>query len=655
MSASERRRALGMDARITRRDFLDGAALLALGAGSLNVPGAEAAVTTYPPALTGLRGQDANSFRILHALRDRDLRSVVSGSPEATGEHYDLVVVGGGISGLAAAFFYRQQAGARARILILEACDDFGGHARRTEFTARNGRKVIGYGGSESLQSPSYFSPAVRRLLADIGVDIERFKSAYDEAWGDRHKLRPAVFFHQDVFGSDRLVRKTEGAAGWVKETPLNDRAKRDLIELLDNPHDYLAGRRRDEKFNILSQTTYAQFLTELCRYDPQLVTYFQHSSEGYFGVGADAISALDAWGNGNPGFDAMGLGDLADRAMSATARRSLTDPDPHIFHFPDGNAGLARALVRALIPAALPGRGMASLVVTPVDYGKLDRAENAVRMRLNAPVIAVAHTGASETGDAVRLTYADHGKPKSIDAGHVVLACWHRVIPHIFTELHSDQVDALNDQQKVPLVFANVLISNWRAFERLGIRGFTAPSASWHGAAIDFPVSMGEYRFAGDPDEPMLVNLLKVPQGSSRAIAPREQSVAGRRRLAELTFADMEFEIRDLLARALGDGGFNPAVDIEAITINRWAHGYAREYMRPWDDFWPDGPLPIETARRRHGRVAIANSDSGAYAYAHAAIDQAARAVRDLLGHSATLPAYADFPGPPRELLEPK
>ncbi len=460
------------------------------------------------------------------------------------------------------------------------------------------------------------------------------------------------MFFHKELFGADRLVRQTDKAADWVAQTPLNDRAKRDLIELIDRPRDYLAGKSRDERLTILSETTYDRFLTEICGYDPQLVAYFQNSTEGYFGVGIDAVSALDAWGNWNPGFDRMNLGDAPRRSMSASARRSLSDPDPYIFHFPDGNAGLARALVRALIPAALPGRGMESLVVTPVDYGRLDQAGNAVKLRLNAPVIVVAHAGRAESAKSVRLGYVEGGKLKSVDAGHVVLACWHRVIPYIFRELWPDQVDALNDQQKVPLVLANVLIRNWEAFVRLGIRGFRAPCAAWHGAAIDFPVSLGKYSFAENPGEPVLLNLLKVPLPAIKGISPREQFSAGRRLLAELSFADMEYEIRDLLGRALAGGGFDPALDIEAITISRWAHGYAREYMRPWDRFWPDGKLPIEMARRPHGRVAIANSDSGAYAYANCAIDQAARAVRDLLGHSADLPAFTDFPGPPRGMI---
>jgi spermidine dehydrogenase len=651
MAASARDRALGLDARITRRDFLDGA-LLTLGSLSLGASlGDVETGVPYPPALAGLRGQTAESLRVLHALRDHNLEKAIGGPTEPTGETYDLVVVGAGISGLAAAFLYRQQAGGKARVLILEACDDFGGHARRAEFTAGNGRRIIGYGGSESLQTPSYFSPAVKRLLVDIGVDIASFKSSYDQGWADRYKLVPAVFFNEETFGADRLVRKTGNAADWVAKTPLNAKARRDLIVLIDKPRDYLSGRARNEKLKVLSETTYDKFLTEICGCDPQLVAYFQNSTEAYFGAGIDAVSALDAWGNGNPGFDGMDLGDAPYRTMSASARRALIDPDPYIFHFPDGNAGIARALIRVLMPGALPGRGMGSLVVTPVEYGKLDRAGNEVRLRVNAPVVSVAHVGGPENAQSVRLGYVEAGKLKSVDAAHVVLACWHRVIPHIFPDLPAGQIEALNDQQKVPLVVANVLIRNWQAFLRLRIRGFIAPSASWQGAAMDFPVSMGSYRFADDARQPVLLTLVKVPQARVKGLSPSAQSLAGRRLLSELSFGQMEREIRDLLERALGKAGFDPAQHIEAITIHRWAHGYAREYRRPWDKFWPDGPLPIETARKRLGRVAIANSDSGAYAYANSAIDQAVRAVRDLLGHSDDLPAFADFPGPPRNL----
>jgi spermidine dehydrogenase len=653
---SSRDRSLGMDRNITRRDFLNGVALTAgaTAAGALtgfHPSRARAEATAYPPNLTGLRGHDINAMNVMHSVRDGSFWES-AGAPETTGESYDLVVVGGGISGLAAAFLYRQQLGGKAKILILENNDDFGGHARRNEFTASNGRKIIGYGGSQSLQTPSYFSAAVKQVLADIAVDTEKFKTYYDATWAEKRELGSAKFFRKEVFGVDRLVKEEEKGADWVPQAPLNDKAKRDLIELIDAPRDYLAGKSREEKLKVLSETTYERFLTDICGYDPQLVAYFQNSTEAYFGVGIDGTTAADAWGNWNPGFGGMDLGEQAYRTMSPSGRLALTDPDPYIFHFPDGNAGVARALVRALIPAAVPGQGMESLVLTPTEYAKLDVAGDPVRLRLNASVVKVAHDGKPDSAKSVTVSYVDAGKLKTVQAGHVVLACWHRVIPYLTDELAPEQVEGLNDQQKVPLIYTNVLIRNWEAFAKLGIKGFDAPSSFWSGAEIDFPVSMGDYKFAQEPGDPVLLHLSKVPLGDERGLPSREQSLAGRRYLTTLDFEEMEREIRDMLGRALSEGGFDPARDIEAITANRWSHGYAYEYMRPWDQYWPNGKLPIEAARKPWGRIAIANADSGAYAYVHSAIDQAARAVRDLLGHSANLPAYADFPGPPRDML---
>ena len=176
------------------------------------------------------------------------------------------------------------------------------------------------------------------------------------------------------------------------------------------------------------------------------------------------------------------------------------------------------------------------------------------------------------------------------------------------------------------------------------------APAQFWNETSIDFPVSIGRYRFAERTDEPLVLHMGAVP--TQPGLSPREQAAAGRRRLATLSFTELERSIRDQLARAFGTAGFDPARDIDGICANRWSHGYAYEYMRPWDAYWPDGPLPIETARRRHGRIAIANADSGAYAYAHSAIDQGIRAVRELVGAAPDAPAIGDFPGPPRDLL---
>lgn len=650
----DRGKRLGMDRAISRRDFLDGIARTVGGAAALSAFGAGAAGAFspvenagYPPASTGLRGQTEGSRGVAHALRDGSYWDK-AGAVTDTGEVYDLVVVGAGISGLAAAFLYRQQAGAQSRVLLIDPLEAYGGHAKRNEFTASNGQMLIGYGGSQSMQTPSYFSAAVTRLLADVGIVPEKFEGFYDQEWGEKRGLSGAVFFAKEKWGVDRLVLQGDDTGTWVAQTPMNDKAKADLVALIDAPADYMPGMTAEEKLKRLSEITYKEFLLEYVKADAQVVDYFQTSTAGYFGVGIDACTALDARGNWNPGFDGMALGEAVYPAHSPSGRLAFTDPDPYIYHFPDGNAGIAHALIRAMVPGAMAGTTMEELATEPVDYAALDVAGSAVRVRLNATVVKVAHNA---DRSEVTVTYADAaGRPVAVKAGHVVLACWHRVIPYLTDELSAEQVEALNDQQKVPLLYTNVQLRNWEAFDALKIEGFRAPGMFWSGAEIDFPVSMGSYRFADTPADPVILHLSKVMV--EPGLPARDQALAGKRALMGISFEELEFSIRDMLDRALAGSGFDAARDIEGITVNRWAHGYAYEYMRPWDAFWPDGELPIVRARQPWGRIAIANSDSGAYAYAHSAIDQAVRAVRDLLGEPAQAMAFAPFPGPPEELL---
>jgi spermidine dehydrogenase len=190
--------------RITRRDFLNGTALT-IAAGLTPAAQIAADPARYPPALTGLRGQHSGSFETAHAFAragqryDFDRLNIEDG--------YDLIVVGGGISGLAAAWFYRRAAGADARILVLDNHDDFGGHAKRNEFTL-GGRLIIGYGGSQSLQSPrTLYSDVAKGLLRDLGVDVTRFETAFERGLYSSLGLTRGVFFAREAFGRDALAR----------------------------------------------------------------------------------------------------------------------------------------------------------------------------------------------------------------------------------------------------------------------------------------------------------------------------------------------------------------------------------------------------------------------------------------------------------------
>lgn len=641
-------------ATITRRDFLNGVALGLGGTASLAAAATPGSELPDPALRTGLQGQTDTVNAAAHAWRDR-----AGGISEAPAERddgvEDLLVVGAGLSGLCGAHLYAKHAGRPVRMLLLDALDDVGGHARRNEFIARNGQRLVGYGGSQSLDNPSLFSPAVQQVLQDIGVDWPRFNTQFfDHGWHERHGLDSrALVFDARTWGRSEVVLRQPGEApaSWLARTPLPHDAQRQLARLLAEPAADVLPRgmppaaRRD----MLTRLTCRQFYQRYWQLGAQALRWLQADTEGYFGAGIDATSALDAWAAGLPGFSGLGLGSSMDTRLSPSGRLLHQGQDPYVFHFPDGNSGVARALLRQLIPEAMPGSDMISLAEGRVQHAALDRPKAPVRLRLRATAVHLRHLGPPGEAQLVEVRYLDsHGQLRVARARQVLLACWHRVVARLTDELPAAQVAALNDQVKVPLLYGTVLLNNWRAFQRAGISGLQPVDSFWREAVLDFSVRMGSLGPPEHPDQPILLHLSKVvlPAPQEPALPPREQAARGRALLTGWSFDELAQETTRLLQSGLGDFGFEAGRDIEAITINRWAHGYAYEYMRPWDRCWPQGPLPCTTARRGWGRVAIANADAGAYAYAHGAMDQAARAVQELLPQ-ARLPSWSKRPGP--------
>jgi len=347
------------------------------------------------------------------------------------------------------------------------------------------------------------------------------------------------------------------------------------------------------------------------------------------FGVGIDAVAAQDAWGFDLPGFDGLKLDDVPGKGMNRDAIPN-EEAEKYFFHFPDGNATIARLLVRRLIPSAIPGNSASDVVLAKANYSKLDDSASPVRIRLNSTAVRVKHLGDATTAKEVEVTYARGGKAYTAKAANTILACWHVVIPYICEELPEKQKDALASAQKVPLLYTNVALNNWTSFQKLGVNSIYAPGMYHTGVNLDLPVSIGGYECSRKPEEPIVVHMMKAACRPGRPA--REQHRLGRIELFRTTFETMERNIREQLARTLGPGGFDPARDIAAITVNRWPHGYAYEYNSLFDSFWLEGgETPCEVARKPHGRIAIANSDAGSYAYTDEAINQAYRAVGEI------------------------
>ena len=612
-----------MKRKITRRDFLNGTQV-AIGA-SLLGPWTDVFGTPvakfglghdyYPPAKTGLRGSHDGAWETMHAR--------VAGTAWPAGsveEDYDLVIVGGGISGLSAAHFYRRERPS-ARILILDNHDDFGGHAKRNEFRVKDQTRIA-YGGTESIDTPSGYSDVSKALLADIGIDVQKFYDYYDQDLYDDMGLTYAIAFDEQTYGKRKLVTGY-GSKPWQEfaaETPLSEKARADLVRAFTDKRDYLPGMDRKEKIAKLSRISYRSYLEDYVKVDEQVLEMYQRWGMSYWCVGMDEVPAIDILGYSDGG-DLPGIG----RTLAKDGERGV---EPYIFHFPDGNASVARLLVRSLIPEALPGETMEDSVTARLDYSVLDRHDAPLRIRLNSTAVNVAHTADSK---AVTVTYVHSGDTHTVRAKKCIMACYNSAIPYICPELPEKQTAGLAYNVKVPLTYTKVMVPNWRAFADLAVRFVYFTNDFYKQVELDYPVSIGDYEFGANPDQPMALHMCYVPYFDD--IQGPEQWRAGRRKLLETPFSTFEHHVRDQLDQALSSTGFDADRDITAITVNRWAHGYSYNPDLLWEpEYGSETEKPWVVGRQRLGRISIANSDAGAASNTNSAIKQSYRAVQEAL-----------------------
>jgi len=664
---------------LSRREFLDGAsatlgvAAIASISSAAATTAAQAATqvaaavdaatppmnsTNYPPGLQGLRGQPVPAREIPHAIRDGGTFEDAADTKET----YDLIVVGAGVSGLAAAYFYKKKL-PRARILVLEAADDFGGTAKRTEFVVK-GKRFINPGGALGVQYPGTYTPEGKSLLTDIGVNSKRyFASAKEMAAqkkGPRVELDDVTFFDRETWGSDVLVRSTvepyvvnrrglspiavaltkpaEIKAKWsafLKDAPLSDEVKRDTLRMMIGTQNYMAGASLEEKIKRLKGMTYRNYLINVVGVTPDVFKWLQEPMSWFWSsaAGPETYSAWAAYVRGMAGFQGLGL-----PTSVHTVADYLDDEDAgEWIIFPDGLYTVSRLLIRWLNPEALPGTTQEDSIRARFDYDALDKPGKPVRIRLNSPVVSVRHVGSPATAEQVEVAYVHQGRPLKVRGAAVVMACYNAMIPYICPELPEEQKAALRLSVRTPVMMTTLVLNNWRAFAkaRVNYMSFpTMPGLHWDiwgpRGGLEVPC-LGVDQRVTDPDEPVVITAWS--SWKTKDLPPRANFRAERQRHHDLTEEDYRKDLEIKLHRVLGAHGFNADRDMDGMIANRFPHGLAGGMNSLYDpEPTRHDQEPRIVARKRFNLITIANSDASGVALTQNAIDQANRAVNEIV-----------------------
>jgi spermidine dehydrogenase len=596
-SGPERRR-LGLDARISRRDFVNGVlagtAATALSASSDNLAGTLADVAD---TFTGYGGvgdyarANGNTWPVVqaaHRLRDGQYDSAAFANAQAAGD-FDLVVVGGGIAGLSAAYYFIKATGIGRRVLVLENHAMLGGEARQNEFMV-DGERLLGPQGSNDFIVPQAGVDSLPdSFFAEFALPREYAWQSWDP------KLRPLRFARDNYSNMDGFQESQVdigyffGGAGWhrniwanaLAETPFSAAARHDLLKWRANH-----GPVSEAENRHLDTITYKDYLEKVCAYDPAVTRMVEPIVGLLSGVSTDA-------------------------ACARLGRQLVEAPDrPMALSFPGGNSPFPRALLRGLLPESLPGKDFSSLMYAPVSFAALDRDRQPVRVRLNATALRVEHGSGKRGSNTLAITYERGGSLFSVVARAVVMASGGWINKHTLVDMPRDLRAAYEQFSYAPALIVNVALRQWRFLYDMGItacRWFDVDDGIGYCCNIRQNMVTAGHSPVLHPDRPAVLSFymgLPIP-GLPAAV----QGATSRARFLATPYMDFELRIRRQMLALFARHGFKPERDIVAIVLNRWGH--ARLIEPPGFHYGVEGrPSPLERVRQGYGRVAIGHSE---------------------------------------------
>ncbi|TAN39460.1 MAG: NAD(P)/FAD-dependent oxidoreductase [Nitrospirae bacterium] len=619
-----------MTIHMTRRDFLNGM-LLGAGALLLELPAPRSLFAQSHP-LPGFGGtgdyasSNGNTAAVINAFKkieSGDYASLI-GDAVDTGETYDLVIVGGGLSGLGAAYEFNTSSAKQAKCLILENHPIFGGAAKRNEFLVQ-GERLIGpqasnaFGVIDRPGIPGY------DIYSELGIPTEfeygDLPSGLKPLEFDSTNFGYRLWFDSKSIGHYYAGQEKDSPGKWVSGfwenklagTPYPEKVRKAFLTWKN-----ISDRQYDgsDYSRWLDSMTYKDYLEKILKLDPEITKYADPVLASVVGLGCDVISAYAARQVSMPGFPEF------------QGHRSLRNS--HWHSFPGGNDAFARCLMKALIPDAIEGsKSFEDIHNGRVRFPVLDRGTNKVRLRLGSSVVRVEQGNSSVLGKNVTVTYLQEGRLYRLKARTVVMACGGRLSRKVVSGLPVSHAEAYAQFHVSPILVANVALTNWRFLYQLGLTACKWSGGFGFGCNIRKPMHIGDYRPPLHPDKPTLLTFYISFHQPGLPI--EEQGESGRKRLLSTSYAEFEALIIGQMKQLFSGGGFQEDSDIAGIVLNRWTYAYVNP--QPGFYFSKDStPAPRDIIRKPFGRIAFAHAELNGHQHWVAAVDEGRRAAKQAI-----------------------